>query len=115
MTVNPTDPAVVADVLERAANLIEPEGAWLRGQYAKSAEGNYRAPIAPDACRFCSVGAIAKILGTGPAAAESWIDANRIRPLIGAGFSMSAWNDRHTQSEVVAKLREAAAKARGES
>ncbi len=97
----------IADVLERAADMIEPEWAWTRAFYSNSAK----------TC-FCVVGAIAHVLGTEPADAETWIIQNRIgSKLLGIGRDgwLISWNASLSQPEVVAKLREAASKAREQS
>lgn len=100
----------VADVLERAADLIEPEGRWTQGVLAKSAGG---VPVAPEhdcAVCWCASGAIIRISGDRlPKAA--WY---ALKCIIGLGEIIPSWNDapERTQSEVVAKLREAAKLAR---
>jgi hypothetical protein len=100
----------IADILEKAADLIEPEGAWLQGQYAKDDRGNFAAPEASYAVCWCAVGALQR---------ASRLDLNGY---FGAADTLAdhvqshvvVWNDapERTQTEVVAKLREAAAKAR---
>lgn len=91
----------VAEVLDRAADLIEPEGIW--------------------GCKHCAATAIWKAMGqsigseiTKPVqrffASFAELDPSRIP------YSIYTWNDapHRTQAEVVAKLREAAALARGQ-
>jgi hypothetical protein len=98
----------VADILEKAADLIEPEGAWTQGAYSSD--------DLDCTCR-CLVGAIASALDTDEFGAEKWIVRNRIATRFFGrereGWLIS-WNDspERTQAEVVAKLREAAAEAR---
>jgi hypothetical protein len=91
-----TEKMDIADALERAADLIEPEGAWGQGFYRRR-DG-----------RLCAADAIWLIEG------RRWDDAFRFfTEFVGP---VGTWNDapERTQAEVVAKLREAAVKARGE-
>jgi len=97
----------VAEVLDRAADLIEPAGAWTQGKWGS-----------PETC-MCAEGAIFAACEASP-----MYDRNRIPGAIGVLTSMlpaiprgnpiAFWNDdpERTQAEVVAKLREAAALAR---
>lgn len=98
------DAGEIARILDAAADLIEPEGAWGQGQWESST-----------GC-LCAEGALAKA-----GACERFVDVCRapvgrfFEPLVGG--DIVAWNDApgRTQAEVVAKLREAAAKARAEA
>jgi hypothetical protein len=110
-----SDALSVADVLERAADLIEPEGAWTQGVYARDAEGHILgAGTAPEAVCFCALGAIEHIGGHG-APAKAFL-ARHIMPegYRSTTHTVGSFNDdpRRTQAEVVAKLREAATLAR---
>ncbi len=109
----------VADVLERAANLIEPEGAWTQGEYARNAYGsgfihNRRYPHGPPVC-FCLNGAINFVAGNR--VTQDYTPAQRIVESMFDDGATGTWNDapERTQAEVVAKLREAAALARTET
>jgi hypothetical protein len=105
----------VADVLERAAALIEPEGAWLQERYSNGSDildggglGLFNASC------WCAEGAIAKVLGVFGPSAESWAD-RFVAPLYDwDSGGLAFFNDapERTQAEVVAKLREAAALSR---
>lgn len=101
----------VADILERAADLIEPEGAWTQGAFAVSATGERLNEQAPEAVCWCVAGAISRAAGSfysgGASAAR-----DHLRAII--QDTLPHWNDapERTQAEVVSKLREAAAKAR---
>jgi hypothetical protein len=103
----------IADILDKAADLIEPEGAWCQRDYARNADGlvtglsEFRGP----ATCWCIAGATAKV---DPQARGASADGFLQEFL---GVHPSVWNDApgRTQAEVVAKLREAAAKARGQS
>jgi hypothetical protein len=56
-----------SDVLERAAALIEPPGAWTQGEYARNECGSPRAWDDPDAACFCARGAIYRASRSGAA------------------------------------------------
>jgi hypothetical protein len=98
-----TERMEIADVLERAADLIEPEGAWTQGSY-----GGGHLPT-------CMGGAVNIARGR-----QAWETpaGDPIAAFLAQclGQKVAFWNDapERTQAEVVAKLREAAAKARAE-
>jgi hypothetical protein len=103
----------VADVLDRAADLIEPEGAWSDGDVARDRSGNATYSMDPGAVCWCALGAIwreAEIAGINRYASEI-----PMAELVGG--SVAIFNDApgRTQAEVVAKLREAASLARDTS
>jgi len=113
-------PAVsVADVLNAAADLIEPEGRWTQGTWARSSVGDTD-PI-DDAICWCAYGAIYQVCGrkwTPEANAGMRLLCGVLR--LGATDPMGSiglWNDKEgrTQAEVVAALREAARPAAGQS
>lgn len=108
----------IADILDRAADLIEPEGAWVRREYAVTRSGYPISVLSDKACRFCGVGAIMRATETGNARLLLRKIAG-LPALLGFGSlsSFYDWNDvkSRTQAEVVAALREAAAKARGDT
>jgi len=103
----------VSEILDRAAAVIEPEGAWTQGVYAKDAKGHTTSPVSrinPPVC-FCMLGAVMRAAGT------SRDDSRPLKFLeLHGGYAGRhwAWNDsvHRTQPEVVAKLREAASLAR---
>lgn len=108
----------IADILERAADLIEPEGAWTQKAYARDARGkNLILGRDPTAVCWCTIGAIDHE-ATGKPHRDA-LEAIRITLGISGGLNstIGSWNDapERTQSEVVAKLREAASKAREQS
>jgi hypothetical protein len=94
-----TETLSVADVLERAADLIEPEGAWTQGDY-----------VGPNGRCWCVLGAIKR-------AGHFHNDINpaalALKDVVGKTW-LHEWNDapERTQAEVVAKLREAATLSR---
>lgn len=102
----------VADVLDRAADLLTPEGAWTQGAFGRDANGEPcgLSQLERAVC-YCLVGA------TDAAASDdlnlSCAADDALSALLGER-SVSTWNDapERTQAEVVAKLREAADLAR---
>lgn len=106
-----SDPTTIADVLDAAADLIEPEGAWTTETVASTADGNSVLSDNPQAVCFCAMGAIFRC-GGDPVGADKFFGGT-ICPGGGWGH-IGPWNDapERTQAEVVAKLREAAALAR---
>lgn len=99
----------VSDILYKAADLIEPEGAWTTDAEAREAEeGAEVDPLDPSAACFCVGGAIWRV---APGDLR-WPAAHYLESLVGG--DIPEWNDapERTQAEVVAKLREAAALAR---
>jgi hypothetical protein len=101
----------VADVLERAADLIEPEGKWTQGAYARTVRGYCIGPNEDAAVCFCLRGALRRVGGVG-----DWDESSPATRALGffTAKTMTGWNDhkKRTQAEVIAKLRETAAKAR---
>lgn len=53
----------VKEVLIKARALIENSVNWTKGAFARTAGGAMTSPNAPEACRFCSMGAVQKITG----------------------------------------------------
>jgi hypothetical protein len=117
----------IADILDRAADLIEPEGWWCQEAFARDSFGESVHPSSPDAVCFCATGAVTR------AAGNRHVERHKALQVLANDFSpppeflghiggnryvsaMAAWNDapERTQSEVVSKLREAAALARSE-
>jgi hypothetical protein len=108
-------PLSAADVLARAADLIEPEGRWTQGESARTSTGDGLVDaLADEAVCWCAAGAVSRAAGeTGDMygnAMRALSDYLKLRsyPLI------TEWNDNlgRTQAEVVAALRSAAALAR---
>lgn len=108
-----SDNLSVADVLERAADLIEPEGAWTQGCGSRDDSGANLDDAEPGeggpAVCFCAAEAIWRVnaLYYGINPAHQFM-------MRFVGGEIPKWNDapERTQAEVVAKLREAAALAR---
>lgn len=100
--------ARVADVLERAAALIEPEGAWTQNEYTHQLYA------------FCQLGAIAHVMAIGATKASGTPAARALSAFLdptdeSAGRVVARWNDapERTQAEVVSALRTAATLTRG--
>lgn len=96
-----------AEVLRKAADLIEPEGAWTQGHGARDEDGAPITSSSEAAVCWCAFGAIwhaqgRMIIGETPAEAA-------LGKVIG-GARIDDWNDApgRTQAEVVAALRKAA-------
>lgn len=100
---------LVSDVLEKAAELIEPEGAWIQGRSARSTIGTDVPPTHYAACSWCASGAMSKAIGSEVAADDARNFMNKF-----LRRKVWTWNDSNgrQQSEVVAKLRSAARLAR---
>lgn len=107
--------ASVPAVLRRAAELVEPDGAWLQRDAVLDARGRLCAYA--DAACFCLFGAVRVAAGTGgqPIADELFEGAWRVLENVLPGRDPIGWNDRpgRQQTEVVAALRKAAALADG--
>lgn len=105
----------VADVLMRAADLIEPEGAWCQGEPAEDADGCAVGALDPSAIRWCAAGALARF-SSNPDGTNGNKFYHRVRRELINVLGTSTivhWNDapERTQAEVVAALRSAAALA----
>lgn len=105
------DNAAIADVLDRAANLIEPEGAWTQHQWARDTYGRRVRAVSEQATCWCLDGALIRCSVPGTAG-RAYDAVAKLVP----HASPLAWNDAagRTQAEVVAKLREAARLSRNE-
>lgn len=106
-----TEGLSVADVLERAADLITPEGAWTQGTWARDESGRSVTLRSPYAACFCMRGAL--VIASNKSMASEMTGVQKALGFRNAA-AMARWNDRdsRTQAEVVAKLREAAELAR---
>lgn len=105
-----TNPHTIAGVLEKAADLIEPEGAWTQGASFRDKLGAMVEGDNPNKASQCLVGAVSVVCGFHYDAAAEVFAFLELR----LGEDAADWNDapERTQAEVVAKLREAAAAAR---
>lgn len=98
----------VSEVLSKAADLLEPEGAFTKGAYARDIFNADVDEDAPDAVCWCAIGALWLTSPTGKTTQEA-----RRYLLEVTGQGITAWNDapERTQAEVVAALREASKRA----
>lgn len=105
-----------SEVLSRAADLIEPEGAWCQGGASNAPN---REALAADATAWCGWGAIARAMNS-EATHRVFTYLDRATGGPSAIASPSKWgqsfNDApdRTQAEVVAALRKASDLARSE-
>lgn len=100
------DDLKASEILNKAADLIEPEGAWAQEYFARDEHGNFVEACDELAMCWCVLGAIEFAAGgVGVAYSEA-------QHCLGAivGEQIDEWNDapRRTQAEVVAALRQAA-------
>lgn len=103
----------VSECLERAAELIEPEGKWCQGELAKDEYGDVIRPHLGAACSWCMEGAIVAVLDGKNSDADVVYDFVRDKLKLGSLFE---WNDDafRTQRQVVEALRKAADLAKQE-
>ena len=86
------------ELLRKARDLIEQKG-WTRGAYARTAGGTPVPVHDPDACRFCSVGALIRAsLDTPESSQEEYDTARRlfvrqIKSFASDDTVIPAWND----------------------
>jgi len=97
-----------SDVLRKAADLIEPEGAWTQSSFARSRTKRRVGPLSPKATCWCVMGALLKASSDGDD--EALDQAGELLTAIVPADSIVEWNDApsRTQAEVVAALRAAA-------
>lgn len=103
----------VPEILNAAADLIEPAGRWTRKALARNARGTAVDPRKSTAVCWCAAGAIQRVVAG---------DRDQLQRLLAVvrsvtDFPVQLWNDGlgRTQAEVVAALREAARLAAGEA
>lgn len=99
----------ILETLSKAADLIEPPGAWTQGAFARNEKGYKVSPDNPEAICFCLIGSIRKISGNKYSSAERFVQLK----FEGHRFDFNDEIDR-IQPEVVAKLRSLAAQAAAE-
>src|SRR5688572_12664424 len=94
-----------AEILNKAADLLEPKGAWTQGWFARDKSRCHVAVESSAAVCWCAAGAIER---ASPPTLY-WDALNALARVLPT--SIAVWNDspERTQAEVVAKLREAAA------
>jgi hypothetical protein len=103
-----------SEVLAKAADLIEPEGAWRQGYYARDGAGRDCDAHDPSAICWCAVGSIERSV---PICNYDDLDeAERFLTRALGGAYVPHWNDAkgRTQAEVVSALRKASELAKAE-
>ena len=94
-----------SEILEKAADLLEPEGSWTKNHYALTKDNAEVSWNDPEAICFCVEGAISRIAGgrTNGLVARRFLQDVIRKDIV-------CWNDAaaRTQPEVVRALREAA-------
>ena len=106
--------ADIAAKLDEARALIEPEGAWTQGKYARGKSGREAKATSKSAVCFCAMGAVGRVFDDS--------HPNLCTPGMphlakAAGTDcIYQWNDapERTQAEVIEALRKAAELARQE-
>lgn len=91
-------------ILIEAKKLIDTPERWLTGVFARTAGGKSVNPLSPDACRFCSIGAVWRIIGYRDGLHE-------IGLFSAMGGDVYHFNDTHTHGEVMAAFDRAIASA----
>lgn len=101
----------VSEILDKAADLIEPEGAFDPGPLAKNAAGVEVSPDDPSAVCFCAVGATWRAAFDGGGTLG---DSNRADTFYREYFHAFASRDalRLPKAKLLERFREAAQKAR---
>jgi len=99
----------IAEVLNRAADLIKAPGAWTQGTYARGKSGKPVETRRSAVC-FCLIGAIDYVEGYEPGLEGNVRALDAVRDVIPDDKSIAEFNDTpgRTQAEAVATLRAAA-------
>jgi hypothetical protein len=102
-------------------NLLADKSRWITGGLAEDAQGNTVFPRAPEACKFCLVGAVVHVLGTKSADAYRAVEesplglllANTILGMVGRNLCTPSavhsdpiyqFNDRRQHEDVMEVL-----------
>jgi hypothetical protein len=109
----PSAPLKASEVLERAAALIEPEGAWTQRAYARNALGKVVSSDDADAVCWCAFGAVNRVRRPHHVAPSGFLD-DLFERANGSAFEKLNDTRGRTQAEVIAALRKAAELARSE-
>lgn len=100
-----------SEILRKAKALIDTPEKWVKGKFGASKNDREIYPTAPQACRFCSLGAFIRFGG------DRTNEVNYLREAISqdSPFAndtvIANFNDTHTHAEVMAKWDEAIALA----
>lgn len=118
-TAEPSAALLPSQVLDAAADLIKPEGAWTTCGYARTARGALVGPLEEAAVCWCAKGAISRAAGEHHThrAQRLWVTAAKSIVRTHDDGVLAQWNDapERTQAEVVQALRDAAELARKEA
>lgn len=110
---NETTEVSTAEVLRRARALIEKPENWTQESYAADAQGNgISDPNDGAACRFCSVGAVARVLGIDGSLAEVHHAVKVLNDCTDSGGIID-FNDSRSHAELLAVWDDAIAHAEG--
>lgn len=94
------------ETLKAARKLITPRRAWIKNALAETRAGHDVDPWLPEACRWCSAGAIVAVCGGFSRAHHDAIDLLEAH----IGEYIGVWNDRRTHKQVLAAFDEAIAR-----
>jgi len=102
-----------AEILNAAADLIEPDGAWTQGALARTKRWREIGPHEGNAACFCAAGAIRKVAEFFPASRSVAWNLSSDEALFLGYETLPDFNDAPTttQADVVALLRRAAIRA----
>jgi len=100
-----------SEILRRAREILEPEGAWTQRSLARAADGVPIHETHRDAACWCSLGAIYRTLGSRLATYREWGAVGLVQKIVGA--PLAKWNDDplRTHDEVLDAFRRAEAEA----
>jgi hypothetical protein len=84
----------------KAYELLAKPDKWTTGASARDGAGNEVATIHPDACAFCTIGALAKCYKDFDYSDKTRRLRTRVGPVL------HRWNDNSTYEEVIAVLKE---------
>lgn len=103
----------VVQILKDARALIADEENWTQCFRALDGEGKIIDERSRYACKFCSVGAIARVsAGSG---ADEMAVRDLLRKSLTGGHTITSFNDTHTHAEVLALFDRAIARAESEA
>ncbi len=108
------------EVLKQARQLISEPGHWTKGALARDKNHKQVPPLSPDACSWCSIGAVVKVVGSEELAVGHLIPLNVAitalhpnLPTTSVGdFNDGNFNRFRNHSEVLAVFDEAIKNAR---
>jgi hypothetical protein len=100
------------DVLKDVRELLSDPNHWTKGAYARDARDNFREPRAPDAVKFCLLGALARFDASEyePALSRLAVGVQRR----GQNATLAQFNDASSHEDVLALLDEAIARMKGD-